>query len=191
MTGKLTERQTEPQTRFKKKTQNTITFFIILKDQKIFLLFFFFFFLYFFSCSCRADLWRMYPYAMQAEQITEPWLHPELKVFGVDVRALVSKTLGPTTWSEPSRRIRAMLTFSFGIYDASPGRKISPVGIIASMLEDPSATGSLEGQRKLVVEVSAESRSRNSSCSGTKWLCWDTVMEAMLLPATCANRQEF
>lgn len=133
----------------------------------------------------------MYPYAMQAEQITEPWLHPELKVFGVVVRALVSKTLGPTTWSEPSRHTQAMLTFSFGIYDASPGRKVSPVGIIASMLEDPSATGSLEGQGKLVVEVSAESRSRNSSCSGTKWLCWDTVVEAMLLPATCANRQEF
>lgn len=133
----------------------------------------------------------MYPYAMQAEQITEPWLHPELKVFGVDVRALVSKTLGPTTWSEPSRRTRAMLTFSFGIYDASPGRKVSPVGIIASMLEGPSATGSLEGQGKLVVEVSAESRSRNSSCSGTKWLCWDTAVEAMLLSATCANRQEF
>lgn len=128
---------------------------------------------------------------MQAEQITEPWLHPELKVFGVDVRALVSKTLGPTTWSEPSRRTRAMLTFSFGIYDASPGRKVSPVGIIVSMLEDPSATGSLEGQGKLVVEVSAESRSRNSSCSGTKWLCWDTAVEAMLLSATCANRQEF
>lgn len=32
------------------------------------------------------------------------------------------------------------------------------------MLEDPISTGSLEGQGKLVLEVSAESRSRISSC---------------------------
>lgn len=94
------------------------------------------------------------------------------------------------TWKEPSRHTQAMLTFSFQICDASPGRKVSSVGIIASMLEDPSASGSLEGQGKLVVEVSAESESRNSSCSGTKWLCWDTAVEVMLLPATRANRRE-
>lgn len=94
------------------------------------------------------------------------------------------------TWREPSRHTQAMLTFSFQICDASPGRKVSSVGIIASMLEDPSASGSLEGQGKLVVEVSAESESRNSSCSGTKWLCWDTAVEVMLLPATRANRRE-
>lgn len=74
----------------------------------------------------------MYPYAMQAEQVTEPWLHPELKVFRVDVRALVSKT-----WSEPSRRSRAMLTLSFQTYDASLAEKSALLASLPLCLRTP------------------------------------------------------
>jgi hypothetical protein len=51
------------------------------------------------------------------------------------------------------------------LHDLFPGRKISSIGISTSVLEDPIlGTGSLEGQGELVLEVSAESKSRNSSC---------------------------
>lgn len=68
------------------------------------------------------------------------------------------------------------------LYDLFPGRKVSPIGIFTSVFKDLLGPGSLEGQGELVLEESAESQSRNSSCLWykVKWPHWGTAVEVLL-----------
>lgn len=58
----------------------------------------------------------------------------------------------------------------------------SSAGAVASVLEDPVATGALEGNWFWGCQQNPEAET--AAASGTKWLCGGPAVEVMLLPAT-------